>query len=132
VGRLLIIWSRYLRAQYHMARGRAVVFDRYIYDAGVPTPHPLSRLQRLGRWMDGHCCPGPDLIFVLDAPGAVMHQRKAEYDSEMLEEWRRRFVALQRRFPGIQVIDATMSIDKVRRDVLDRMWRWYEERWRRR
>jgi thymidylate kinase len=129
LGRLAVIWGRYLRARYHMARGRLVVFDRYIYDSDVPTPHRLGPADRLGRWIDGRCCPAPDLIFLLDAPGGVMHQRKAEYDPETLENWRRHFLALRRRVPRIEVIDATRGIDTVRVQVIDRVWRHYSERW---
>jgi thymidylate kinase len=131
LGRLAVIWARYLRARYHMARGRLVVFDRYVYDAGVPTPYRLSWAARLGRWIDGRSCPPPDLIVLLDAPGRVMHQRKAEYDPEMLEDWRRHFLALQRRFPGMEVVDSTRPIETVRADVIDRVWRRYARRWRR-
>jgi hypothetical protein len=52
--RLLVFWSRYLRAVYHQMHGRLVIFDRYIYDYAVPTPFPLNRLQRWTRWIDGH------------------------------------------------------------------------------
>jgi thymidylate kinase len=132
VGRLLVIWARYFRAQYHMARGRLVVFDRYIYDAEVPTPHPLGPADRLGRWIDGRACPAPDLILVLDAPGAVMHQRKGEYDPVMLEEWRQRFRSLQRRLPRVELIDTTRDIGAVRAEVVGRLWHCYAVRWRKR
>ena len=130
VGRLAVIWARYLRAQYHVARGRLVVFDRYIYDADVPPPYALGPIGRFTRWMDGRACPGPDIVVVLDAPGAVMHERKGEYDPQTLEHWRGRFLALQRRVPGLEVVDTTAGADAVRRDVIDRLWRRYADRWR--
>jgi thymidylate kinase len=129
LGRLLVIWSRYARARYHMVRGRLVVYDRYLYDAEVPTPHSLTRLARLGRWMDGRACPPPDVVVLLDAPGAVMHERKGEYDPQMLEHWRRSFLALRRRVPGLVVVDATQGIDEVRAEVTDRVWQRYRDRW---
>jgi thymidylate kinase len=129
LGRLLVIWSRYARAQYHIARGRLVVFDRYIYDAEVPTPHSLTRAGRLGRWIDGRACPSPDLVVVLDAPGVVMHRRKGEYDPQTLEHWRRSFLALQRRVPGLVVVDATRGIEEVRAEVTERVWQHYSGRW---
>ena len=130
LGRLAVIWARYLRAQYHVARGRLVVFDRYIYDADVPPPYALGPIGRFTRWMDGRACPGPDIVIVLDAPGAVMHQRKGEYDPDTLKHWRGRFLALQRRVPGLEVVDTTGGAEAVRRDVLDRIWRRYADRWR--
>ncbi|HUF36388.1 MAG TPA: hypothetical protein VMN37_10590 [Gemmatimonadales bacterium] len=130
VGRLLVIWSRYLRAQYHLARGRLVVFDRYIYDSEVPTPFPLGRSARAARWIDGHACPGPDVVVILDAPGAVMHRRKGEYDPVMLEEWRERFLGVRRRVPDVEIVDASRGPDLVLRDVSGRIWRRYRQRWK--
>jgi thymidylate kinase len=131
VGRLAVIWYRYLLAQYHVARGRVVVFDRYIYDADVPTPRPLSLLARAGRWIDGRCCPAPDLIFLLDAPGEVMHQRKPSYTPEMIENWRQHFLKLRQRLPRIQVIDSTRSVGEVRTHATVLMWQEYVGRWAR-
>jgi thymidylate kinase len=129
LGRLLVIWGRYLRAQHHILRGRLVVFDRYVYDAEVPTPYPLRRSRRLGRWIDGRSCPPPDLVIVLDAPGQVMHQRKGAYDAETLENWRQHFRALLRRIPGLVIVDTTQGVDAVRADVTARVWQRYVKRW---
>ena len=129
VGRLLVIWGRYLRGLYHACRGRLVVFDRYIYDAEVPTPYPLTPWGRAARWMDGRACPGPDLVLILDAPGAVMHQRKGEYTPEMLEEWRQRFLGVQRRARRSVVLDTTQPAEAVRVEAVRQIWRCYTERW---
>jgi len=128
LGRLLVFWGRYLLAQYHQARGRLVVFDRYIYDAMVPHPERLNWLRRASRWMDGHVCPGPDLMLILDAPGEVMYARKGEYSAETLEEWRHYFLALQKRFPQVEIIDTTQDRDAVRIEVIDRIWQRYLSR----
>jgi thymidylate kinase len=129
VGRLMVIWARYLRARYHLARGRLVVFDRYIYDSEVPTPFPLGPSARAARWMDGHACPGPDMVVVLDAPGALMHERKGEYDPVMLELWRSRFLSVRRRVPDAEIVDASRDPEIVLRDVSARIWRRYLHRW---
>jgi len=128
-GRALVIWRRYLRARLHQARGRLVVFDRYVFDAAVPHPRQLNRLERISRRLDGYLCPAPDLVLILDAPGELMHRRKGEYDAEMLENWRRHFLALQQRIPDIvEVIDATQDKDAVRIDATQRIWRRYRAR----
>jgi thymidylate kinase len=132
VGRLLVIWGRYLRGLYHACRGRLVVFDRYIYDAEVPTPYPLTRWGRMARWMVGRACPGPDLVLILDAPGAVMHERKGEYTAEMLEEWRQRFLGVQQRVRRAAVLDTTQAPEAVRAEAMRQIWRCYAERWGRR
>jgi thymidylate kinase len=130
IGRLLVIWGRYLRGLALAAAGRLVIFDRYIYDAEVPTPYHLGPAARLARWIDGHACPGPDVTILLDAPGDVMFQRKGEYDGATLEHWRQRFLGVRRRVPDLEVVDTTRAADAVLRDVTARIWRRYAERWK--
>jgi thymidylate kinase len=132
LARFFIIWSRYLRGVYHAHRGRLVVFDRYIYDAEVPTPDPLTQWRRLTRWLDGRSCPGPDVVLVLDAPGAVMYDRKGQYSAEMLEDWRQCFRRLQTRRPNVEVLDTTLPPDAVLSRATALIWQRYEARWRRR
>ncbi len=130
VGRVLVLWARYLRARWHQARGRLVVFDRYIYDAAVPTPQPLSPGQRISRWVAGHACPQPDLVLVLSAPGEVMFARKHAYSADMLESWRHHFLALRRRFSNVVILDATKPPDAVCSDAIAQIWGRYAARWR--
>jgi thymidylate kinase len=129
-GTLAVLWYRYLFALYLKSRGNLVVFDRYIYDAAVPTPHPLSWPRRVARWLAGHSCPAPDLVLVLSAPGAIMFQRKQAYTAEQLEDWRRHFLALQTRVPDLEVVDTTRPLDAVVPDVIERIWQRYALRWR--
>ena len=132
IGRLVVIWGRYLHAQYHTYRGRLVVFDRYIYDAEVPPPYVLTRSGRAARWMDGRACPAPDLVLILDAPGSVMHGRKGEYTPETLEGWRKQFLRLQDRMGNVQVLDTTRPPEVVRTEATHHIWRQYARRWGRR
>jgi thymidylate kinase len=131
VVRVMVFWSRYLRAFYHQARGRLVLFDRYIYDSMVPHPLPLSWYQRFTRWIDGHACPGPDLVLILDAPGELMFRRKGEYNAEQLEHWRQHFRALEHRVRTAQIVDAARPLAIVDADVTNRIWRYYAARWAR-
>ena len=126
-----IIWSRYLRGWYHSARGRLVVFDRYIYDAVAPPASPLTRLQRLSRRLSGHLCPQPDLTVFLDAPGGVMHARKGAYTPQILEQWRTCFRTLSARISAFHLVDATRSCDEVRIDVVHEIWRRQQRLWTR-
>jgi thymidylate kinase len=128
-GRIFIFWCRYLIACYHQLRGRLVVFDRYILDYSVPPPYPLNRLQKGIRWIDGHSIPLPNLVFVLDAPGELMFQRKGEYDPKTLELWRERFLALKDQIPELEILDTTRSIDDVIADAIARIWKRYMHRW---
>jgi thymidylate kinase len=129
VGRMLVIWGRYLRGLALAVSGKLVIFDRYIYDAEVPTPYELGPAARLARWIDGHVCPGPDVTILLDAPGEVMYRRKGEYDARTLEHWRQRFLGVRRRVPDLEVVDTTRPADVVLRDVTARIWRRYALRW---
>jgi thymidylate kinase len=130
LGRLAILWGRYLRARWLQAGGALVVFDRYVYDAVAPTPYPLSRLGRLSRRIAGRACPAPDLVLVLSAPGDVMFRRKGSYSAAQLEDWRGRYLQLSRRLPNVEVVDTTRPLDVVRNDAIGRIWRCYERRWR--
>jgi hypothetical protein len=128
LGRIGVLWSRYLRGLYHQVRGRLVVFDRYIYDAMTPHPERLNWYRRATRWIDGHTCPGPDLVLVLNAPGQVMYERKREYTPDMLEDWRQHFLALQDWLPQVELVDTTRTAEEVCADAMDQIWQRYAAR----
>lgn len=128
-GRMVVFWTRYLLSEYHQSRGRLVIYDRYIYDWQVPTPYPLNQLQRIYRWIDGHCLPGPDLVFILDAPGEVMFRRKGEYSPEILEDWRQHFLSLRDQISQSELVDTTLPVQNVLTEVTDRIWQNYVSRW---
>jgi thymidylate kinase len=128
-GQVVVLWARCLYAFALRSRGYLVVFDRYVYDAAVPTPHRLSGMQRASRWVAGHVCPQPDLIVVLNAPGDVMYRRKRAYTAAQLDDWRQHFLRLRTRFPNLEVIDTTLPLNRVRAEVFERIWRQYAERW---
>jgi thymidylate kinase len=131
LGRLFILWGRYLIANYHQMCGRLVIFDRYTYDGLLPSRQPLNWLKRIYRWVDAHACPAPDLVLILDAPGELMHERKGrrKHSPEELEGVRQDFLALGRRMPGLEIVDASRCQDAVRADVINRIWQRYVVRW---
>jgi len=129
IGRLSIIWSRYLRARYRVLRGDLVVFDRYIFDAAVPPPNPLGPLRRLGRWIDGHSCPAPDLLLILDAPGQLMYARKGAYTVDLLEEWRHRFRTIANGHHRSVVLDASRPMEHVLGEAVRHIWAQYSNQW---
>jgi hypothetical protein len=57
-----------------------------------------------------------------------MYARKGEYSSETLEEWRHYFLALQKQFPQVEIVDTTQDRDTVRIEVIDRIWQRYLSR----
>jgi len=124
-----VIWARYLRAWSHMVRGRLVVFDRYVYDAVAPPGYTPRFLERVGRRLSRHLCPSPDLVLLLDAPGAVMYARKGEHDPDTLERWRQHFRSLQSRLSRLHCLDAAQAATAVRVEAVEHIWQLYAQTW---
>jgi thymidylate kinase len=118
-------WRGYLLGRHHRRTGRVVIFDRYCYDARLQAGGSLLRRSR--RWLLGHACPPPDLTLVLDAPGALLHRRKAEHPPEELEHRRQGYLDLARRF-GWHIVDASRSADEVEAELTQQIWRIYRAR----
>lgn len=113
--RLVRQWHRYLAAQVHLARGRIVIFDRYTYDALLPSPRRPTWFRRARRWLLAHAIPPPELAVLLDVPGEVMFRRKGEHSPEVLERRRAAYRELAARIERIKTVDASGSRDEVRR-----------------
>jgi thymidylate kinase len=124
VSRLVRQWVRYLAACYHRAHGRFVLFDRYSYDAMLPSRTPLPWHSRWRRWLLAHACPAPNLLVVLDAPGEILFGRKGEHTVALLEQQRQAYLRLAAR-PGSLIVDATRDAEWVRREVTSFIWRSY-------
>ena len=123
--RLLRQWTRYVAARFHAAQGCFVIFDRYSYDALLTPPRKLRWPARFRRWVLAHSCPAPDLVFVLDAPGEVLHARKGEHTPAELERQRQDYLRLRPHLPRSFVIDVSRDLQHVRREVTDHIWREY-------
>jgi hypothetical protein len=123
--KLAILWFRYLRGRYHQARGRVVLFERYVLDAAVPSGIRLRPVARASRRLLQWALPLPDVVLLLDASGATMHRRSGEYDADELERWRLAFRQLQRSVRQLEVIDAERPAEVVLRDAEERIWRHY-------
>lgn len=117
------MWRRWLIARFHVAVGRLVIFDRYTYDALIPPTGSLTTLKRAYFWLLSHTIPAPDLVFILDAPGDLLHARKGEFDPDRLETDRMHFRSFAGRVPNVVVVDATRDPEAVRAEVTDRIWR---------
>ena len=128
--RPLRIWWRYLRAQYHQLRGRVVVFDRYVYDALLPTAAPLWFAKRVYFFLLAHLIPGPRAAVFLDVPGRVAYGRKPEATPDDLESERLLYAELARRSFPVQLIDAGADADTVRAEITTILWRELMLRWR--
>ena len=126
--RVAILWSRWLRGAFFRARGRIVLFDRYVLDGAVPSGMRLTPVGRLSRRLQRWSVPPPDLAVVLDASGATMHARKGEYDPAVLERWRAAYARIPARDPGALVtLDAEQPAARVRAEAEAAVWRRYAE-----
>jgi thymidylate kinase len=116
------LWWRSTVARYHRARGAVVVFDRYVFDAKL-RPGPKSPRSRASYWVIERACPAPDLVLLLDAPGAVMFERKGEHDVTTLEQRRGWYLDLVSKLPQGQVIDATLPPSGVLEAAVTAVWK---------
>lgn len=128
-GQLSRQWAGWLQGAYHQRRGRLVLFDRYAYDALLPTRFQYNRLGRARRWLLAHACPAPELVVMLDAPGDVLYERKGEKTAALLERQRRAYRGLLSRLPRAVIVDASREAEEVRPEVTAIIWREYVRRW---
>jgi thymidylate kinase len=112
-------------AHVHRMRGRLVVLDRFAQDVLLPGSEAPGTGGRILSTLALRLNPRPDLVLVLDAPGAVMFARKGEHSAEVLEERRQGYLALAAHFPDSVVLDAARPADEVRAAALTAIWRRY-------
>ncbi len=122
------MWRRYAAARMQQLRGRLALFDRHPYDARLTPRTRPRRVDRIRRAVLGHALPAPDLILVLDAPGAVLYARKPEHPEEDLEAEMVRYRELAARSARAELVDATRSPEEVLDDVVGRIWRVWARR----
>ncbi|MFQ5629292.1 MAG: dTMP kinase [bacterium] len=127
INKLAEKWYRIFVARYLRARGRFVVFDRYIYDSWL-VQRPNTLWKKIRRLLFEKGYPKPDLVIFLDAPGEVLFKRKGEHTPEWLEQQRQGYLALKQRIPQMVVIDATQQADAVEREVKSLIWSHYRFR----
>jgi thymidylate kinase len=125
------LWAISALAHYHQARGRLVIYDRYVYEAGLPPKPPLLAAKRVYFGALARLMPRPDAAVVLDVPGDIAYQRKQENPPDELESERRGYAALAAREPHVELVDASRGPDAVRADVMAIIWKRVRTRWRR-
>lgn len=125
--KLVRLRSASVRARLLELRGRLVVFDRYPYDAILPTEGRASARSRLRRWLLAHSCSRPQLAIVLDAPAEVLFARSGEHGVEALEGQRRRYRALASRLE-LPTVDTDVEAEVVLRRVTGLVWNEYVRR----
>jgi thymidylate kinase len=116
-----LMW-RSTKAQWYVRRGHVVVFDRYTFDAGL-RPGSRGFRSRFSYFMIERSVEPPDLVIVLDAPGAVMFERKREHDVETLEQRRQWYADIAASLPNAVLLDSTQPPEAVLQQAVDAVWR---------
>ena len=122
------VWRRWLAGRYLRAKGKLVVFDRYVYDARLRGGPPLGPAKRAFFAFLGHAVPGPELVLVLDLPSEVVIERRPEESPEHLASLRQRYLDLAERLPRAQVLPGMGTPDELRIEATDRIWRTWAAR----
>ncbi|WP_426573889.1 hypothetical protein [Aquihabitans sp. McL0605] len=118
-GRLL---STRAQVAWHRSRGRLVVLDRHPVEARPGPDEDLSPKARLRRRALSVLLPMPDLLIALDAPAALLHERRPEHDVAHLEADRQRHLDLAAHTTGSEVVDAAAPADVVRDRTVGLVW----------
>ena len=124
---LLEQWYRSAVGGYYRSRGKFVVYDRYVYDSWI-NPPVTRMIKKIRRFLIERTCPTPDLVILLDAPGAVLFDRKGEHTPEGLETKRQAYLALQKQLSNLLVVDATQDAQTVQAEVIHMLWQYYRTR----
>ena len=135
--KLMHFWSTYLLGSLSWLYPKKVcstlvVFDRYFQDL-LADPRryrysgSLKLAALLGRWL-----PQPDLVFILDAPTAVLQSRKQEVTPEESNRQRMAYRSLVAEFQQATVIDTSQSVDASVAHVLEQVLDFLELRTARR
>lgn len=113
-------WYRQLLATAELRRGRIVLFDRHFtadYHAADVTAQERTLSRRLHGYVLTRLYPQPDLVVLLDAPPEVLFARKGEGTIGSLGRRRADYLQLGTTLERFAVVDATLPLPDVVRDV---------------
>jgi thymidylate kinase len=94
-----------------------ILFDRYYHDLLVDTRRYRYGAQLWPVRLVGWFIPRPHLVFLLDAPPTVLHERKQEVSFEEAARQREEYLKLARDLPNGHVVDASKPLDEVVAEV---------------
>ena len=131
VSRLITLAVVGLRAAYHQARGRVVIFDRHPVELAMDLSPSSAALSKLRRRLLSRTFPMADVTLVLDAPPELLSARKPEHT---IEEARQQQAGYRRlaQHQALPVISTLDSVEDARRRVVAVVWRRMAARARRR
>lgn len=120
---LVANWLAYAtKVRPQLVDGKLVLFDRYFSDCVFD--HRRYRLppscRRLAEWV-ARLVPKPDLYIVLDAPAALLQERKREVTLAESARQREEYSATVSGLENVAVVDAARPLTEVVAEVLDRI-----------
>jgi thymidylate kinase len=89
-------------ARIDLVRGRVVVWDRHPLEDRAMRAEGRLVLGDRRRWL-GRLAPQPDVVVILDAPTAVLRERRDEHHEEQLDRFRRIYERIAEERPAIVV-----------------------------
>ena len=112
IGTLIKVWPNKLAK-------KLVIYDRYYYDYYVDLKRYQysfsDKIPRLFQWM----IPQPEIVFVLDAPGEVLYNRKQELTLKELKRQRKLFLEIPDYVSHARIIDVNRPIEKILDELID-------------
>jgi|Deesub1362A_J573_1020465.scaffolds.fasta_scaffold00252_42 dTMP kinase len=111
------------RVRFRSIKAGIIISDRLLYDSFIDQAVNLGRrgerwlTASLSSWWVRVLFPIPDMVIYIDCPEAVALERKRDtVDIEYLAERRRLYLALMERY-NWYMLDGTLSIDDIARQV---------------
>lgn len=114
-----------VKVKISLMLGRSVICDRYIHDTVIDLALDLGYSgEKVGGMLKGvllRLAPGPDLIFLLDAPEEIVYERKEDTVSlNYLKERREIYLNLGRRYE-MTILDGSADIAELEHSIWDRV-----------
>lgn len=117
--RLAMVTSVSVGSWLDRRRGRVVILDRHVYDLLMRGGARRAQLRRAVYLRVGI---RPDITIVLDAPPAILHERRPEQSVEQSAEERARYGRIAGAVPGAVIVDATQPLVDVAASVNAIVW----------
>jgi thymidylate kinase len=109
-------------ARIDLVRGRVVVWDRHPLEDRVMRAEGRLVLGDRRRWL-GRLAPQPDVVVILDAPTAVLRQRRDAHHADQFDRFRQIYGRIAGERPAI-LVEATRPAAEVRDEVVRRLRRF--------
>jgi thymidylate kinase len=114
----------FFQARVALWRGRTLVTDRYMADTLADMAEKTGDAafaRRLSVRLMRRVAPRPNLLVLLDLPGAVAFARKPDdFDEQVLESRRQTYLSILQGDPDCIVLDGMRDLDELKRETVDR------------